>query len=339
MNNANIIKLLQIRKFRKNLGFISHYKGPILTKSGLNRDKSKSLRKIFQEDAVKFNWKAPPRARIAISFKIFCSQQNPPEIYNIIKYYLDLLNDIVFKDDKQVHYLETSLWKSISKEPKSSIYIQARHLIDMFKIWDIYQKADIPSNEYNDENSLNFLHLINQDLWNMAEQQYDILRKTKISQYDRPGLKKHSSPTMMNRFCGMDPFIFDLGHLPSKGESKMFLNNIRDMISMFRSRYSIFQTIYFPLELDIQITRTGLKQLKDLDNIAMNICREFSKCILHDKVYINGYRINFVDDFEDKIKTGIRLKLLPPGEIELHNNRMEKAITNIEEKLSDNNWF
>ena len=101
MHSENRIKLLQLRKHTRNFGFISHYEGPILTKGG---EKSKSLaervRSDFQKDADKFRWEAPPRARIAISFNIFSNQKNPPEIYRIVKYYLDLLQGPVFKNKK-----------------------------------------------------------------------------------------------------------------------------------------------------------------------------------------------------------------------------------------------
>ena len=122
MDNKKRIKLLQLRKHKTNFGFISHYEGPIFTKGGKkSKCSTEKIKSDFQKDADKFHWKAPPKARIAVSFNIFCNQKNPPEIYRIVKYYLDLLQGPVFNDDKQVHFLEASIWRSPSEDPKFGI--------------------------------------------------------------------------------------------------------------------------------------------------------------------------------------------------------------------------
>ncbi len=280
MYTENKIKLLQLRKHNINFGFISHYEGPILTKGG---GKSKSLsgkiRSDFQKDAEKYRWKAPPKARIAISFNIFCNQKNPPEIYRIVKYYLDLLQGPVFQNDKQVHYLEASIWRSHSNESKSSIYIQAKRLVEFYKIWDIYQDIyhDYGSNEHEEDFFNPYPHLIEQRLWNIADRQYSLLQNAKISPYDRPGLRKYRSPTMMSRFCDIDPLIFDIGHLPSKGESQEFKNKTGRLFSEFSAKYPLFKKIYLPIEMDLQVTKAGCKYyFTDLDNVATSICpRDF----------------------------------------------------------------
>ena len=251
---------------------------------------------------------------------------------------MDLLKGPVFNDDRQVHYLEASIWRSYDKDSDSSIYIQARRLIDLFKIWDLYQEIDEPLYSFDEEVIFPFPHLIKQDLWDIAEAQYKIIGNSKVSQYDRPGLKKYIGPTMMDRFCRIDPFTFDLGHLPSKGESKKFQNDIINIVDGFCSKYPLFGKIYFPIELDIQVTKTSFKHFTDLDNVATKICKEFRKVILYKKVYINGYRIYVVNNLECGIKAGVRLKLLPAGEIESYNDRMEKALAQLEEKLNDDLW-
>lgn len=337
MDSENKIRLLQLRKHMTNFGFISHYEGPILTKGGRKSKRlSGKIKSVFQEDADKFNWKAPPIAKIAIRFNIFCDQKNPPEIYRIVKYYLDLLQNSVFKNDKQVHYLEASIWRSHNNDSKSSIFIQARKLTELNKIWDIYQEIYEDSYKYDEEVFFPYSHLIDQTLWDIAKEQYKILKKIKISPYDRPGLKKYIRPTMMKHFLGIDPLIFDVGHLPSKGESKVFRNKINSVFSDFVAKYSLFNRIYLPIEIDLQITKTGHKHFTDLDNAATYICKEFKKVILYDKVYINGFRIYVVDEIAKGIKADVRLKLLPPGEIRSYSERMEKELSHLEEKLYDN---
>jgi len=277
MDSAKIIKLLQIRKHNTNCGFFSHYEGPIITKGTFKAKRlSETVKSKFEKDAEQFGWEAPPRARIAINFRIFCNEKNPPEIYRIIKYYLDLLNGPVFQDDRQVHYLEAAIWRSFKNGPKSGIYIQARRLIDLFKIWDIYQDIDVNTND-SDYKDVLFprLHLINKDLWDAAKAQHKILRHSRVSEYDRPGLIKYIGTSMMSRFCGIDPLVFDMGHLPANGETNIFQNNVHNSISNFGSKYPLFRKIYLPIELDIQVTKTSHKHFTDLDNVATKICKEY----------------------------------------------------------------
>lgn len=336
MDNKEKIKLLQLRKYKTNFGFMSHYEGPLFTKGGT---KSKSsvdkIKSDFQKDADKFHWKAPPKARIALSFKIFCNQKNPPEIYRIVKFYLDLLQGPVFKNDKQVHFLEASIWRSDSEDPKSCIYIQARRLIELYKIWDIYQEVNEYWYEHNEEVLFPYPYLIDQSLWDIANKQHDLLKIGKISPYDRPGLRQHISPTMMGRFCGIDPMIFDIGHLPSKNESKVFQAKINNFFSEFGNKYSLLKKLYLPIEIDLQVTKAGQKHFTDLDNTVTRICKELRKTILYEKVYINGFRAYVVDEIASGIKANLRLKLLPAGEIESYNERMEKTLDHFERKIEN----
>jgi len=326
------IKLLQLRKYKKSFGFISNYEGPLFTKVGLRAKKEAvKIKSKFQKDADKFHWTPPPRARIAISFKFYCRQQNPPEIYNIVKYYLDLLKGPVFKDDSQVHYLEAYMRRTVSKKTESCLYIKARRLVDYTKILDLCQELDETYENYYKETVFPFPSLIEKSLWNVAETQYEILSNSKISKYDRPSLKKYLLPTMMKRFNGIDPLNFDFGPLPQKGESKNFKKNIHILISNFKSKYKLFNTIYSPIELDVQVSQASLKHIKDLDNVATEFCKEFKKQLLHQKVFINGYRIYVVDNN----KSGIQLRLLPPGEVMSYNEILENGLERLEEKLTD----
>ncbi|MGA2795979.1 MAG: hypothetical protein ABSE63_00220 [Thermoguttaceae bacterium] len=339
MDNEKKIKLLQLRKYRTTFGFMSHYEGPLFTKGGIkSKGSADKIKSDFQKDADNFHWKAPPKARIALSFNIFCNQKNPPEIYRIVKYYLDLLQGPVFNNDKQVHFLEASIWRSDSDDLKSGIYIQARRLIELYKIWDIYQEENEYQHEHNEEVLFPYPHLIDQSLWDIADQQYDLLKNGKISPYDRPGLRQHISPTMMGRFCGIDPMIFDIGHLPSKDESKVFKAKVNDLFSEYGNKYPFLKKIYVPIEIDLQVTKTGKEHFTDLDNTVAQICKELRKTILYEKVYINGFRAYVVDEVASGIKADLRLKLLPAGEIESYNERMKKTLSHFEKNIEDEIW-
>jgi hypothetical protein len=140
---------------------------------------------------------------------------------------------------------------------------------------------------------------------------------------------------MMGRFSVIDPFIFDFGGLPRKGESNVFKQNIAKLVSTFRSSIKLFQKVYVPLEIDVQVTQTGLKLGKDLDNIMIDICSEIQKQLLQDGIHINGYRIYVVDSVGSDIKSGIQLRLLPAGEILAFNNRVERAVDILESTWGD----
>ncbi len=340
MNNEKKIKLLQLRKHKTNFGFMSCYEGTLFTKrSEKGKTSAEEIRSNFQRDADEFHWKAPPKARIAISFHIFCNQKNPPEIYQIVKNYLDLLRGPVFKDDRQVHFLEASIWRSSNEKSKSKMYIQARRLIEQYKVWDIYQDIDEYRHENDEEVMFPYLHSIDPSLFGIAHKQYDVLKIERISPYDRPGLKQHISPTMMSRFCGICPLIIDIGHLPSKGESKEFKAQLRNTFSEYGNKFPLFKKIYLPIEIDLQVTKFTQKYFTDLDNTIINICIELRKTILYDKVYINGFRAYVVDELASGIKADLRLKLLPAGEIQAYNKRTEKALNCIKDKLEDEIWL
>jgi hypothetical protein len=339
MDNEKKIKLLQLRKYKTNFGFMSHYEGPIFTKGGTkSKASAEKIKSKFQKDADKFQWKSPPKARIAISFHIFCDQKNPPEIYRIVKYYMDLLQGPVFKNDKQVHFVEASIWRSNNESSKSSIYIQARRLIELYKIWDIYQGLNDYQIERDEEVMFPYPHLIDQFLWDTADRQYEILKIGKISPYDRPGLKRYINPTMMGRFCGIDPLIFNIGHLPGKDESKEFQEKINKIFYGFGNKFPLFKKIYFPIEIDLQVTKTNQKYFSDLDNTVTRICKELRNTILYEKAYINGFRAYVVDEAARGTKADLRLKIFPAGEIESYNKRMEESLKNFEKEIGDEIW-
>ena len=144
---------------------------------------------------------------------------------------------------------------------------------------------------------------------------------------------------MMGRFCGVDPLIFDIGHLPVKDESKEFQMKVNKIFCDFANKFPLFKKIYFPLEIDLQVTKTNQKYFSDLDNTVTRLCKELRKTILYEKVYINGFRAYVVDETAKGIKADLRLKLFPAGEIESYNNRMENALKAFEDDIEDEIWI
>jgi hypothetical protein len=153
--------------------------------------------------------------------------------------------------------------------------------------------------------------------------------------YDVPRCNNPVLIELANDFNTHNPLVFDFGSLPKRGKTECFEELIASSLSKFVSSYFDSGKIFVPVEFDVQVTKSGLKLAKDLDNIMITICREARKHILHSRVFINGYRIYVVNKRESSIESGVKVKLLPYGEIESYNERIKEAIESLEDNLSD----
>jgi len=332
------IKLLQIRKIKHNYSLIIKINGPLLSKGGyLTKIKTNSVNKQIKKATQIFNWKSPPRARIAVSFRFFSDQNNPPEIYNLIKYYLDLLQGPVYKEDRQIYYMDASIWRSTSRDQddQSCQYIYVRRLRDYLQMLKFCGETD--RFLYRDENIkvFQYMNLVKETLWDGAEKQLDFLCGSRITLYDMPLLKNPFLIEMAKDFNEFYPLVFDFGSLPNRGQSNEFKKLIVSLLSDFITKYPLFKKILVPIEFDVQVTKKGLKLTKDLDNIMITICKEFRKQVLSPNIYVNGYRVYVVDKLESNIESGIQVKLLPPGEIESYNESIRSTLETLEEDLED----
>ncbi|MBN2180992.1 MAG: hypothetical protein JW715_03700 [Sedimentisphaerales bacterium] len=270
---------------------------------------------------------------MAVSFRFFSDQQNPPEIHRLNKYYLDIMKGPVFKDDRQVQYLDASIWRSDSKgeDSSSSLYINVRRLSEYLHLIDLCKESDVFKESYNNPNI--YYHLIDKHHWDNAEEQYNLLRCNRIMPYDVP---RHKNPFLKYFVCDFNkwhPLVFDFGPLPNRGQSEIFKKTIESSLSKLVSSHFNYKKILVPIELDVQVPKSSINLAKDLDNIMITICSEAKKQLLHPKLFINGYRIYVADRLDPDTKSGLRVKLLPPGEIESYNDRIRKAIDSLEDAL------
>jgi hypothetical protein len=332
------IKLLQLRKMKYNPGLIINVDGPLLSKRARRaRCKTKSVTNQIEKATQLFNWVAPPRARVAVSLAFFSSKPNPPELYSLVKYYLDVLQGPVFKDDRQVHYLDASIWRSTPEgtHGPSSLYIRVRRLSEYLRMLELCEESD----EFNcrDDNLsvCPHLHSVKKSVRDDAAKQFDFLSGSRIMVYDMPRLKNATLAAMAQDFNAMYPLVFDFGSLPKRGGSHYFQNVIASSLSKFVSTYRIFQKLSIPIEFDAQVTKEGFKLVKDLDNIMSTICSEVRKQVLSPAAYVNGYRVYVADKLASNIESGVQLKLLPPGEIESYNDRIRNALEALEEDLEE----
>lgn len=330
------IKLLQLRRLQYTPGLIVKPDGPLLSKGGPS---TKSLTDYVKEQIVQgvkeFNWSAPPRARVAVSFSFFSDQRNPPEVYNLIKYYLDLLQGTVFKDDRQVQYLDTSIWRSHPKDlhSSSSLYVHVRRLSDYVKLIDLCKDSDA-FNEYHTDTYIHY-QIVEEDLWNDAERLYGLLQCNRIMPYDIPRNNNPFLKELVNDFNAIHPLIMDIGSLPKHGQSEYFKQMIASSFSELVMKYPDLNKIPIPVEFDVQVPRSGINHSKDLDNIMITICNQAKNTLLHSKSFINGYRIYVADRVDPSIKSGLQVKLLPPGEIEAYHDRIRKAFDSLENDLEE----
>ncbi|TKJ38672.1 MAG: hypothetical protein CEE38_02925 [Planctomycetes bacterium B3_Pla] len=330
------IKLLQLRKLKHNHGLIAMLNGPLLSKGGAQTKLyTDQITKQINHAAEEFNWSPPPRARMAVSFRFFSDQYDAPEIYSLVKYYLDLLQGPVFKDDRQVQYIDASIWRSTPKTDKASsrLYVYVRRLSEYSRLLDLCAESDA----FRKENGSPIIHhhLIDQEHWDDADKQCDLLRCNRIMAYDVP---HHNNPFLKEfviDFNKHHPLIFDFGSLPKRGQSKQFKEEIGSSLSKLITNYLRSNKILVPVEFDVQVPKSAAALTKDLDNIMITICSEAKKHLIDPKLFINGYRIYVADRLDADGDSGLQVKLLPAGEIESYNDRIEKAIESLEETLID----
>ena len=332
----NKIKFLQLQKINTNPGFIVGFNGPLLSKGGTQTQQYEDEVVSQINSAVEtFNWTAPPRAKMAVSFRFFSNQHDPPEIYSLVKYYLDLLEGPVFKNDRQIQYLDASILRlspAKSEESSSHFFVIVRRLSEYKRMLDLCAELDDFSQEIN--SPIIYHHLIDRKYWDDAEKQCDLLRCNRIMAYDVPHHKNPFLKVFLVDINKHHPLIFDFGSLPERGESKQFKTKIGSSLSQLISNILHSRKIFVPIEFDVQVP-SGIPLAKDLDNLMVTICSEAKKHIIDSKVYINGYRVYIADRLDEDSDSGIQVKLLPPGEIEAYNDRIESSLESLEETLMD----
>jgi hypothetical protein len=128
------ILLLQLRK-RRSLLHIS-LKGSLGGKRQRGaKELAEDLRAQIASSVTQFAWKHVPRARMAVTMTFFPHGNQSPALHNLVKFYLDELRSLVFKDDRQVSYLAAESWQPLRSSEKhsgreSSVHIEVERLAD-----------------------------------------------------------------------------------------------------------------------------------------------------------------------------------------------------------------
>lgn len=329
------LELNRLSSLRSGRRLFLRFEGPLTTKNQRRaQSELQQIKKKILADIVRYKWKPAPRAKLAVSFRFFGRERNHADVSKLVKFYLDALKETAFGDDRQVYYLEASIWRGFPGKDQSMVFGEVRRLTDYCRFLDYAAEADIDSEE-PEENGFPLLLDPRSSCWPVAKRQAEVLSWTKISQYDRPGLREYLLPTMMDRLTGASSLIFDFGGLPKDCGTDKFLRTLNDRLSTFRNKESLLSGIFVPIELDLQVGNGCPQLAKDLDNIMLHVCSKISSVLLAKQAYISGYRAYVVNNLSRDSATRVQMQLLPQGAIENYRHYIEKAVEKRLEELKD----
>lgn len=362
IDNDKKIMLLQLKKQRKALHI--KLRGELYQKSnrGFKRAQAELIRQI-KDSANKFNWNMIPRARIAVKIQFFPSNDSQaPAIQNLVKTYLDMLNGIAFKDDRQISYLSAYCYRNDRSAENThskdgDVYIKVEKFADLLERYKLYHEL---KGELNSEYELEYRHNFRRDyddagdevsLGDIAEKlniepakvaelkRYDKIEKqlnrlSLLDDGDWPGVLKNP---YLHALCGdleeHFPFCFHIDGIMFSDQKKQSETAILKKFKTYSSKFSQGK-ILSPIELDIQVRTRNRLLTKDLDNIVKNILPILQKHVLSDKSFIYGYRIYLVDNpCTNSDLKGLRIKIAPPFSISDYESMIDEIIEKGEEWL------
>jgi hypothetical protein len=126
----------------------------------------------------------------------------------------------------------------------------------------------------------------------------------------------------------MDPLFLKLGSLPrARGEGSRFREAIEEALREF-TKLQVFQQIVVPVELELRVTREGLRLGKDLDNIMLEeVIPCFSRHLGKGGKVI-GYSALVADPLTRDLPGDVWLRVMPAGSIGAMNNWIERMLEN-----------
>jgi len=274
-----------------------------------------------------WHWKYAPRAKMAVSLWFFDQEQNHPDVHRLVKFYLDTLKGITFRDDRQVHYLDVASTRVQSRKHESSLFINIWRLADYERIVHLGKLAEAPERDRNHFPPQ--IYVLNPDDWDRAARQHQVFSGSPVlSHSGTAGL-----PSPIDLFKDLHPLIFDLGTLPSADSTSAFRARVREVVQLHAAEGDLLSRIYVPVEINAQVTKQALGLGKDLDNIMRVVCPIFKETLMHPKAYISGYRVYVIDDAETPPRLSIQL--LPVGAVEAYTREVEARFEAYGEELEN----
>ncbi len=346
-NNQEQLKMLRLQLHKHNQYFSTGLPFD-LTQKQTKKAKitEEEIKAKLRSDVVKQHWKLIPKARVAVSMHFHTSDDHIPALHNLVKFYLDLLNEILFKDDRQVGYLEASCWRSkdlpidISKKD-DLVLIRTERLTsyqqrfdEYFSLCQIddfqeYLRTNTEDSHLIDNNELEVPKPISNELMKSiglseekrqkilrlqrCEMQNHLLSLNKIERFDRPGsAKAHEQLVIDTMPVDLLPMTINIGDLPRKGESNLYKQRIQACIKTITSKVNILNRLNVPIEIDLQVMpRRGTTPEKDLDNIIRDIAPALQEELFDTGAYLYGFRAYVIQNHNEGMRPGqMRLKLM-----------------------------
>ena len=296
---------------------------------------AEELRTQVASSINQFGWKHVPRARMAVTMTFFPRGNQSPALHNLVKFYLDELRSLVFKDDRQVSYLAAESWQPVRGSEKhggreSRVHIEVERLADYKSKFDLYfsllrndnfreylryshnsfryDYRKLLDDDDNDDDEFDSWYLPDSIL--LSSESREVIRRLNTEQYqmrmlsvngidslDRPGLPRwiKRHPDVMKELRGFEHLSVDLGHLPLRGETSQYKQRIRESLQRLRGQRKDFYPVLVPIELDVQVFSHMPQLSKDLDNIMRDVAPVVKEELLHSDAHIHGYRIYVAD--------------------------------------------
>jgi len=179
----------------------------------------------------RYDWRFAPRAKLSVSIWFSTERQRVPDLHKLVKFYLDPMHSIVFRDDRQVEHLTAYCWRpldqfAVAKGKDDAVYIDIerlagyRHRFDLyFSLMEIEEFRDYLQGSYEHRRLIESAwyednDIGDQDIVDLSDEAFDFLRLTqeakemhhrsalmrrqmrllgfnRIEQFDRPGGPKN----------------------------------------------------------------------------------------------------------------------------------------------------
>ena len=361
------IILLQLRKFRSR--FICIINSDLLQKGSSGcAENVEYLKQQIQESIRKTGWNFVPRAKLVVNVDFSANNANVPRLPKLVKYLLDVLCGIIYRDDRQIEFLSACCFRPTESDSnsshKDSIFIKVERLIDFKQKFRLYLslKDEVKDElEYSyqslgffdgsdsnikklwpDEETARFLNLPKDAVEALHKQarmenQQRLLAINRIDDFDWSDGLKSPFYKIYSGWWEFNPLIFEMNGLPTSGGKNKYRSRLKNKLAKLNEKFPSFGKIVAPLELDVQFRPKGNKLDKDLDNIMLDLSSTFQEALLEEGSYLHGYRIYITKSGHLVGKAGtLRFKLLPLFAISDFDNLMQKTLELGAQWLEDN---
>ena len=301
------------------------------------------------------DWSYVPRAKLAATINFSMDNPERPNLPKLIKYLMDILCNVICKDDKQFHYIAASCTRPnrIKKATiKESIYIEVERLTDIKQKFSLYKKLCMNNGFQNylttqqdfecvyerkieklwpDRATAQVMNIPNSvvEEWHKIakqENQQKLLLINKLDESCSPDGPKSLFYQEKEQWYEMNPFKFYMEGFPTKGGLPKYKARLREKLKELNLKFPQFGKIILPFELDVQVSPKNGILRTDLDNIMLRIDDVFSDELLEDDSYLHGYRIYVIREAKTPQVNSLRFKLLSLYQIYDFQNYIDKIL-------------